>query len=349
MKTNAIVRIVLYSLLALMLTGVLLAGLLTNFVVDISSGTEVVVDFEASVDAASVQHLQIDWASGNVVVKAEDVDRIILRETADSVIKKPMTYRLENGTLELNHSNQMVFGPFFKPQEKNLVVIVPRNWECRELELDGAGLEVSINEMNIRELSIDGAGVALSASGSIQKLSIDGAGCEIALNCADRPKRIEMDGAGCVLSLTLPEGCGFTLDMDGLGCALDTDLPYRKQDGIYLSGDGDCQIDADGLGCQVSIRAGAAPAAAYPVRCGDDFTASLLLETPAEEYAPGTIIRLRTGILTDVDLELYVNGKFICRQTEAFSSDGTNHWEFYFTMPEDTAVIYFKTVDGILR
>ena len=72
MMRNAIVRIILYSILALVLTGILLSGLLTNFVTDIVSGTEIVVDYEATIDPRSAQNIQIDWASGNVVVKSED-------------------------------------------------------------------------------------------------------------------------------------------------------------------------------------------------------------------------------------------------------------------------------------
>lgn len=253
MKRNAIARLIVYSLVALVLTGVLVTGLLTNIVINISSGTVNVVNGEAAVNAEQVHNLQINWLSGNVVIKAEAVDRIILRETADNAIKKPMTYRCEDSTLEIDHSNQRVFGPFNRPQEKNLVVIVPLDWECRDMEIDGAGLEISINGLNIRDLSVDGAGVVLNVNSSIQDLDISGAGCEITLNYTDRPKSIEVDGAGCVLSLTLPEACGFMLDMDGLGCELDTQLSFRMDDGVYLSGDGHCKIEVNGLGCEVAI------------------------------------------------------------------------------------------------
>ena len=253
MKTNAIVRIILYSLLALTLTGILLSSLLTTFVIDISSGTTNVVDAEAAVNSGTIHNLQVNWANGNIVIKSEDVDHIIIRETADTKIKKPMTYRCEDGTLEINYSDQKVFGPFYQPQEKNLVVIVPLDWECREMEIDGAGLEVTIQDLSIRDLSVDGAGLMLNASGNIQEVSIDGAGCDITLYCTDRPHSISLDGAGCVLSLTLPADCGFMMEADGLGCELETDLTLTKHNGLYIAGDGHCKIDVDGLGCEVTI------------------------------------------------------------------------------------------------
>lgn len=253
MMRNAIVRIILYSLLALVLTGILLSGLLTNFVTDIVSGTEIVVDYEATIDPRSAQNIQIDWASGNVVVKSEDVDRIIIRETADKAIKKPMTYRLEDGELEINHSGQNVWGPFSQPQEKNLVVIVPLNWACQDLEIDGAGLEISINGLCITQLSIDGAGIVLNADCSVTEVEIDGAGCEVTMVCRDRPQQISTDGAGCVLSLTLPAECGFHLDCDGVGIEVNSDIPLSRENGSYISGDQHCKITVDGIGCEVNI------------------------------------------------------------------------------------------------
>ena len=349
MKRNAIARIIVYSLLALVLTGVLIAGLLSKFVVNVDSSSGIVVNHEACVEAKSGINLEINWAAGHVTIKRENVDRIYFRETADGEIKHPMTYSYVGDTLELNHNNQVVYFGFNKAQEKNLVVVVPVDWYCEELSIDGAGLVIDVIDLTVQELSIDGAGTYLNFRGSLDEADINGAGCEIQLVCQYKPQSLSMDGAGCTLALTLPTDCGFRLEMDGLGCELETDLSFRKQDGAYISGDGHCKINVDGLGCEVTVQEASSNNITYSVRCGDDFTASLLLETPDGQYTSGTIVRLKTEILTDVDLELYVNGKFVCKQTEVLPSDGANYWEFYFTMPEGTAIIQFKSVDGFRR
>lgn len=356
MKRNAIVRIILYAILALVLTGILVTSILADsFVFSIGSGSNngIEVEYESSVEAENGMTLEINWAAGNVVVKREeDVDRIIFRETADTEIKHPMTYSYVDDTLELNHSNVSISFGVNKPQnqKKNLVVVVPMDWKCEKLIINGAALDITLDDIKVEELEVDGAGMNIDFFGWVKSIEIDGAGCKADLTCTNSVQKIQMDGAGCDLTVTLPEESGFMVQMDGLACNYSTDIASYRENGNIVYGDQQCKIEVDGIGCHVGVYfGGMVPSAAYPVRCGDDFTASLLLETPAGEYAPGTIIRLKTDVLTDVDLELYVNGKFVCKQTEAFSSDGANYWEFYFTMPDEGAVIQFKTVDGIHR
>jgi hypothetical protein len=251
MNRNAIAKIVIYSLVALILTGILVSGLEDGIDFE-GNGTP--VDYEKMIDASVIDAIEINWAAGNVVVKAEDVNCIILRETADHEIKKPMTYVCGNRTLMINHSDQTTIAPFQKIQEKNLVVIVPIDWVCQWLEIDGAGLEVTINGITIRELNVDGAGIILNASGDIKKMDIDGAGCDVTVSYPKAPKELNLDGAGCVLNVSLPDGCGFAVEMDGLGCTLDTDAETRKIDSEIVYGDGNFKIEISGMGCDITIK-----------------------------------------------------------------------------------------------
>lgn len=348
MKTNAMVRIILYTLTIVLLVFLLCVGLgLREFAVDLDHGSGTTVEYEASVEAESAERIEINWAAGSIHIKREDVSRIIFREVAQEEIRHKMTFRYTNNTLTLNYSGQK-FG-FAASQEKHLVVIVPLDWKGECIQINGADLAIDIIDLEIDELDLDGASCYLNFSGCVDKVSIDGASAQVKLNCTNHISQIEMDGASCKLDVTLPVGCGFRVDMDGLGCKFNSDLPGIAQNGSYTYGDQHCKIEVDGLGCKVSIQDHTSNMMSYSVRCGDDFTASLLLEALDEEYAPGTIVTLKTDILTDVDLELYINGEFVCSQTEVVSPDGSNYWEFQFTMRNEPVVIHFKTVDGILR
>lgn len=257
MKRNAIVRIVVYSLLALVLTGILVTGILANgFVFHVSGNDGIVVNYEAHVEAESGINLEINWAAGHVTIKRENVDRIYFRETADGEIRHPMTYNYVGDTLELNHSNVSVYFGINHPQEKNLVVVVPMDWKCGKLIINGASLDITLRDLKIEELEINGAGMNLTFFGWIKTVEIDGAGCTADLTCTNSVQSIQMDGAGCDLTVTLPEGSGFIVQMDGLGCSYSTDIASYRENGNIIYGDKSCEIEVDGIGCHVGVYFG---------------------------------------------------------------------------------------------
>lgn len=257
MRRNAIARIVLYSVLALMLTGILVTGILTDsFMVHFGSESGTIVEHEAAVAAADVRNIEIDWAAGSIEFVVADTDQIIFRETSAENSKYEMTYTLSGDTLKLSYGSGGItigFGNFSFPG-KDLVITVPRDWVCEELEIDGASLSIHIQDMTLGTLDLDGASCDVFFTGSLEELEADGASTNITLSCTNRISRVSMDGASCDLELTLPEDCGFTLSMDGLSCDLHTQLPCSAINGRTVHGDGYCKINVDGLSCDVTIK-----------------------------------------------------------------------------------------------
>lgn len=254
MKTNAILRIVIYSLVILLLLGLLLmgmgAGMFTfNIQLDYRTGG-------SSVDAAGIRQLEIDWASGSILMQTADTDQITFTESGSFNDDQAMIYEVKNGTLSLKYSKPAIQIGFVSMPSKDLVITVPQDWSCRELELDGAALDLEIIGLTIGSLDIDGASNTIHFNGAVETVDIDGASCEITMVCADRPQSIDMDGASCQLELTLPADCGFQVQMDGLSCDFNSELNYTSDNGDYMYGDRYCKIDADGMSCEVSIRTG---------------------------------------------------------------------------------------------
>jgi hypothetical protein len=64
-------------------------------------------------------------------------------------------------------------------------------------------------------------------------------------------------------------------------------------------------------------------------------------------YYEGDEVIIQTGVLYDVDLELYINDEFHSIQT-AVKIDEGNIWEYYLIMPNKDVKISFKVVDGFL-
>lgn len=256
MKRNSIARIVIYSLVVLMLTGILLVGIAANgFTYEIGSSHGTVTNGEASLDASQIQNIEIDWASGSITIRSGDEPQITVSETSEDS-KYQMTYAVRGNTLSLDYSSSTIcigFGNFTIPA-KDLVITVPQDWVCKDLEIDGASLDITIEDLNLQTLDLDGASCSLRYSGSVENVEIDGASADIDLNCANPVSDININGASCDLELTLPEGCGFWVQMDGLSCSFRSDLDYSTDNGSYFRGDWHCRISVDGLSCDVYIR-----------------------------------------------------------------------------------------------
>lgn len=257
MKSNAIIRIALYAILALVLTGILVTGILAgSFMVRFDSESGTVVEHEASVAAADVRNIEIDWAAGSVEFVVADTDQITFREISSEDSKYEMTYTLSGDTLKLSYGRNGItigFGNYNFPS-KDLVITVPRDWVCGELQIDGASLTIDIQDLTVVTLDLDCASCDVFFTGSLEELEADGASTNITLSCTNRISRISMDGASCDLELTLPEDCGFTLSMDGLSCDLHTQLPCSAINGQTVYGDGYSKINVDGLSCDVTIK-----------------------------------------------------------------------------------------------
>lgn len=258
MKRNPIARIILYSLLALVLTGVMIVGIAKNgfaFSIFDESGT-VITGEAATFDASKINGLEIDWAAGEIRIQSADVDHITVSENRPEDCKYKLTYRISGDTLELHYGSGKIglgFGNWSIPS-KDLRILVPRDWLCRELEIDGADLNVNMEDLTVKTLSLDGADCSLQFTGSVDEVDIDGAAADIQLNCKNRVSGIEVDGASYEIDLTLPKGCGFQVEMNGLSCSFHSDLPGISQGERYLYGDQHCNIQVDGLSCDVTIR-----------------------------------------------------------------------------------------------
>ena len=255
MKRNAIARIVIYSILAVVLTGVLLVGILVdNLSIDFGSSGGTTVESEVSVDAKDIKNLDIDWACGAVTINVADTDQITFKETAPENSKYIMTYDVNGSTLKLSYSERFSigFGNNSLPG-KDLVITVPKDWVCEELQIDGAALTIGIRHLNVKEINMDGAANNLEFVGSVDTVDVDGASNSILLHCESHPTLIDIDGASCELDLILPKGCGFAVDMEGLSCDFNSDLDYATKNDQHIYGNGHTNVDVDGLSCDVTI------------------------------------------------------------------------------------------------
>ena len=296
MKTNAIVRIILFSLAIAALLGILTVGIAADsFMVRQDSGLETItttadgadpvneadpipaestapaVPPAATADAASIRSIDIEWAAGTITIRPADVEQITITETKpdqeDALVwsakgtELKIAFRQKKITLTDSVSG------------KDLLIEVPRVWECAELDIDTASADVKVSGLTIHDVDFDGASGRfdftdcsignldvdtasgdINFTGSLTTLDCDAMSAHCRFTLTKAPRALEMDVASGDLDLTLPQSCGFTVTLETLSGKLDTDFQVDKTARGFVSGDGSCRIELNAVSGNVSIH-----------------------------------------------------------------------------------------------
>ena len=304
MKTNAIIRIVIFSLVIVVLAGILVGGiawqnrgygwisLLDHHTEDVSptaaehhedvshtKGEDHDHISSAQSTSEKIDRLSIDWASGSITIQPGDTDEILYEETGDFDSANAMVAKVSGSKLTIQYCKD---GSFLKggfsfggSLHKDLTITVPRDWVCRELEIDVASADLDIREMTIQEFDFDGASGRctltncavgemsldtasgdVTFSGTLDTLDCDSASAKLQLELRNTPRSIDMDTASGSLTMVLPEDCGFTVSLDALSGRFSSDFATTTQNGHHIYGDGSCKINVSSMSGGVTVRKG---------------------------------------------------------------------------------------------
>lgn len=289
MKTNAIIRIVLFSLAILVLTGLLLGGIgATHALQNLSDITRNLVHhfetdepvhtgdlkFAATYDAADIRDIEIEWVCGSITILPSSTENLItISETEVSKEQYRMKHRLSGNKLIIEFDDTDVYFGLSFDTAKDLLICVPKDWSCNALEIETASARVDVSDISIREFDFDGASgrcnIAncavgeldldtasgdITFDGTLDVLDCDAASASCRITVYNTPRIIEIDTASGDLDLTLPEDCGFACNMQTLSGNFSSDFETSSQNGSHIHGDGSCRINVDAMSGDVTIR-----------------------------------------------------------------------------------------------
>ncbi len=179
MKQNAIIRIVIFSVVAVLLIGLLITGILfaripflffghraethtDSYVqsVDGNDGGDRIIGGTVanagSVAADQVSDLEIQWVGGSVTIVPGDTEKIEFSETGND--RKPMVWKQAGNKLLIQfseHPHRVYFGYPFNDYSKDLVITVPKDWAARELKIDSVSADVNVSDLTITEVDMN--------------------------------------------------------------------------------------------------------------------------------------------------------------------------------------------------
>ena len=249
MKTNAIIRIILFSLAILILLGILLGGLAAGYLVNnagkvsqsiisnlfndhdtdkniwdhFSSGDT--IDFAASVDAGHIRDISIDWVSGSITILPGKNNRITISESEVSNDKYKLIWKQSGDKLVIQYceADWDFFGIKTTDLSKDLVITVPKDWICDSLEIDTASARVEIFDLSIHEMDFDGAsGSCYFDNCIVDEIDLDTASGDV--NFTGTLNILDCDAASASINLVVTN-TPKRIDIDTASGDLDLTLP----------------------------------------------------------------------------------------------------------------------------
>ena len=285
MKTNAIVRIVLFSIAILVLGGILVGGmLLYTFAANTDWGnvSEYVGGFFATTDgtvasvgeisAAEVKNIEIDWTSGSVTINKADVDTISFAETPGLDENQKMLWKLQGDTLVISNSRYRVIIGISK--SKDLVVTVPMDWDCKDLEIETVSADITVDSLTVEDvaisavdgkcdflgncaiadLNIETVSGDITFKGTLGKLECEAVDADFRGTFTSAPNRLYLNSVDGSFDLKFPVDIGFTAALNTVSGNFTSYFPTTNSGNRYVCGDGACTIEINSVSGGLTIN-----------------------------------------------------------------------------------------------
>lgn len=190
MKKSAKNRIVIWSIVSVLLIGLLIAGIFCMstfpmfkmFSINTSDILPDLKDYktassEVEFTPTDVKNISINWVSGSVSIEHGTSDKIEISESSSSTISedKAMQYKLNSdGTLSIvSCKSSNIFNFWSTDLSKALVIKVPQNKSFNRFDISTTSANVNITSMNVEDSDIE------TTSGEITLTDITGKNAEV--------------------------------------------------------------------------------------------------------------------------------------------------------------------------
>ena len=287
LKKGAIARLVIWSVTALLLTGLLASVLVFrglkeeskkwNFSIGSSGDTYKNASdyFVGGGDIYDeITSLEVNWASGGINIEVYDGSCIQISETGADSEDDRMRYIVRNGRLIIQYRKSgFSFG--FLNSDKILNVKLPYETAAglvsietestsadvniagitaSECDISNSGGEIRLEEVKLGRLDFETVSGNLEVSGEIGSLESSSTSGEVRLRSASAPNEIDCESVSGDVVLEIPADSGFRAELDTISGAFSSELTVTKRGEKYISGDGRGDYSADTTSGDFIIR-----------------------------------------------------------------------------------------------
>lgn len=264
MKTSAIIRIVIYSFIAVLLMAVMVFGIVAGNGGIVSIGSLSFSKEEPGFTSAqtpctvtaNIKEVKIEWTAGRVILEKGDTDTITFSETADHEIKEgdELRYRQQGDTLEIHFAKSTGWN-FFGSNNvrgKTLTVTLPDTL-YRSLSVETVSSSVTVIGLQADEMDIETVSGGISLDGTaVGELDCESVSGETEV-IGTITRSASFDSVSGGITLSLPQDTGFTAEFDSVSGKFTSDFETTKQDDEYRCGPGGIDLSFETVSGNVKI------------------------------------------------------------------------------------------------
>ena len=279
MKRNAIARIIIWSLVAVLLTSLLVVGISSSpssfFTGDWSLGgigvtykNSALYNVGGGTVTDEFHSIKVNWTNGKINIEAYDGEDTVISETEVAEKENKLRWRVEDGVLKIQ---QMAAGMRFglkKTPKKTLTVKIPSNVAeglkavtsdsvsaevtitgisaSDKIEIDTVSGGADLKNIKTEKLDIDTVSGSIKAAGEFTELESDSVSGDVTVSSATPLKKLDCDSTSGNIRLTIPKNSGFTLKADTVSGDISCGLPaVSESKNRRVCGDGSADFETD--------------------------------------------------------------------------------------------------------
>ena len=207
---------------------------------------------------ATIEDLEINWVSGNVVIEAYDGTEVEFSETCDKALNDTTSlyYLLDdNGTTLTIQYGRAKSKVKMADLSKDLLIRVPRQMRLEDIEVNGAGYDAVLKGIRCESLECNSVSTDITLEKcTVESVEVNGVDDKLTATFEQMPDDIELNGVNSEAVLYVPETAGMTIETAGMATDMRSELPVAKNGHKRIVGDGSCDIELNGVNCNLDVK-----------------------------------------------------------------------------------------------
>lgn len=291
MKNNAKAKLITHSIIAVVLTIVLVWALGSNVSCGgsfsfLPRGCNVISLGGYTYDNADkysvgeftldeeITSLDIDWIAGQVDLVVTDEANVSAKETGADDEAEKLRYRVVDGKLmiKFKKSERTAFNDDLS---KELTLYIPREMaenmqlvsvqcvsaglDIKEMSIDTVDIEMVSGKLNAEDVIIGNVNVEsvsgdVVVNGTLNTLDAELVSGKINVNSDKQLSSLDMETVSGNITVTMPEGDGFTAEMDSVSGDIDIDFEVTIKGDKRINGDGSAEYNFETVSGDVKLK-----------------------------------------------------------------------------------------------